>query len=748
MSIQTRVLADGVWVTRNIDIQTILQHNREQQLPKAPMTCSSSAPSVGVLSRTLVQSPKWTWIIPARIRHKDRNDVVFIGDSQVQIKELCPDGHLEEVAVKSDFPSRILHARVIGLPRKDAPSGLDAYIKKESDDDFFITDDADTSMSDFADNFVLKRIPPHILVLSLECGSLLFMFAYFKGDGTVDFMSSLYPMSHDQAKLDMPGKQIAVDSQSRALAVASSESAFTIYALHSMSKLRRDIERHDVPGDVAFLPVKQERSLEVDGIILKMEFLHPPQSDSDNVILLLMVCKDCKSRLWIYNWHSSLTLDYVERQGSKGLELDPSDRLPLLLIPLKIALTFLLVSRSTMSLYTGVLPGTFERVSFSPLPSYPPEDQTLIEEALLCTSWARPARTEKFSFGNDCVYICREDGSLFYVEIDKSYKGLVKLTAPCGRVRGPVNTAFAILDFEVDHPADLIVVAGDMSIGGLYMLPAAQRELECIETISDWTPVTDFVTVSGAKPNPKPSAQPGVPVKEQISAKQERLFACTGKGNHGSITEIRRGLEARVGTVLSYVRGVNQISSFTDPQHPGILLLCSFPLHTDVLHLSADLKAIEQINDADVPDLDLDSRTFAAGFFRNLLVQVTEHSIHISNVYPSQFKPEIPGVSRKFADSDMILHASINSLTSSILIVVRKETRFELRLVRCVFEEGSVGLIDIGQPSVIADVPSCLSTILIAGNLYALVGTAASDLQVFCCDAVGGITRCLTLGAS
>jgi hypothetical protein len=83
MSFETRVLIDGAWVTRTVDLQTVLDLDREaspRTRPQLPLP-NGDPPNMGILTKTLVRSPVVLWIIPARIRHEDKNDVLFIGVS-------------------------------------------------------------------------------------------------------------------------------------------------------------------------------------------------------------------------------------------------------------------------------------------------------------------------------------------------------------------------------------------------------------------------------------------------------------------------------------------------------------------------------------------------------------------------------------------------------------------------------------------------------------------------------------------
>src|SRR5690242_9830543 len=110
MSLQATYLVNGAWATRRVDIGEILARNREAPAALVEPT-KSRLPIIGVLSRTVIHSPVIQWVLPARIRHPDKNDVVFVGEDYIQIKELVESGHLEDVVTKSDFDAKILAAK-------------------------------------------------------------------------------------------------------------------------------------------------------------------------------------------------------------------------------------------------------------------------------------------------------------------------------------------------------------------------------------------------------------------------------------------------------------------------------------------------------------------------------------------------------------------------------------------------------------------------------------------------------------
>ncbi|GME23857.1 Cleavage/polyadenylation specificity factor A subunit [Neofusicoccum parvum] len=219
MALQTGVFENGQWVTRRVSIQDILQQNsqRESHQEQPPFKPPMEQPVVGLLSRTVLQSPVVNWIIPARVRNREKNDVVFIGEDFIQLKEVLPNAHLEHVSTKADFGSRIRSARVFGEPRKfiHPPMTEKAQIPLEMDWD--------------------EAVPPQILVLTLESQELLFLFARPKPDGSVEWKESCIPLSPDASLLEQPGKHLAVDPRSRALASLKGFHCITTSAIRSCS---------------------------------------------------------------------------------------------------------------------------------------------------------------------------------------------------------------------------------------------------------------------------------------------------------------------------------------------------------------------------------------------------------------------------------------------------------------------------------------------------------------------------------
>lgn len=181
---------------------------------------TSDTPVMGVLTRTIFRSPVTKLILPARIRHKDKNDVVFVQERSIEIKEYSR-GSLRHVTVKDDFGATIKSAGVIGDRRKpiakvevkteeEDESARDAILRqgsarKEPSPESMETDDIPH----------LPEMPPQILVVALQAGlddSLVFLCAFPNMQDGPRYLSYQRPLpASTRGHSRRLGKHIAVD---------------------------------------------------------------------------------------------------------------------------------------------------------------------------------------------------------------------------------------------------------------------------------------------------------------------------------------------------------------------------------------------------------------------------------------------------------------------------------------------------------------------------------------------------------
>lgn len=161
---------------------------------ESDLISSNTKAKVGLLSHTLVPSPIIQWILPARLRGKHQNDVVFVGERSLQIKEAVSGVHLEGVTSKSDFDAYIMAAKVINVSTElpweaqmklGASSATATTTSKEEND-----------------------LPPQILLLSLASKELVFLY-YSNAHG--QFIHHHRPLPNDVSAFERFGRNIAVE---------------------------------------------------------------------------------------------------------------------------------------------------------------------------------------------------------------------------------------------------------------------------------------------------------------------------------------------------------------------------------------------------------------------------------------------------------------------------------------------------------------------------------------------------------
>lgn len=126
----------------------------------------AAAERMGILSLTLSPSPVIRWILPARIRSRRHNDVVFVGSTYVHLLEFFDTGRLSETIAKLDFGTQILGAKVISAKHEVIPM-MSAILDQEWDEERFLI----RGMPIDDDQ------PPQILVLATALNELIYIYA-------------------------------------------------------------------------------------------------------------------------------------------------------------------------------------------------------------------------------------------------------------------------------------------------------------------------------------------------------------------------------------------------------------------------------------------------------------------------------------------------------------------------------------------------------------------------------------------
>ncbi|KAL8853838.1 MAG: hypothetical protein Q9221_001309 [Calogaya cf. arnoldii] len=772
MSVQTQVLVHGRWTTRTLEIQQILARNREEKQEMVDQVPPEQGrPVLGIITRTLIRSPVIKSIIPARIRHRSRNDVVLVYDDAIVIKEVLggerigddpfKDVTLEDVVEKRDFDSPIQAARILGLPREPKVPRFPGKFWSQHTNSHKSQSPSETKPEPLHDN----EVPPQILVLTLASRSLLFLFAYHDVHEQAHFLSNMWPLPAQADDIQELGVHLAVDPKwvgflvlegsrrandfrSRAMAVGAHEDRLAIYTLKSMEQIRKEVQRQDRLDAKCFSPIHEEQFIELDGAILKMEFLHPSKGDEHHVILLLVVSKGQRTLLVRFEWDCKAGLSMVERKPSQVLA--NSERLPLLLIPLTYGTSFALVCGHQITVYKDILAGNARGQTYQLTHNEPPEEPGSSERLPSWTQWARPMRPSKRREPDiDNVYLCRSDGVVRFIDIKETSHPTIPMissTHDAGILKANLSSAFATLDLGPESN-DVVIAAGEMSDGGMWYLKPRQPP-EQVGTIRNWTPLRGITTAQICGPTSY-RARTDNQVRQKpniLSArfsKSDRLFACSGRGpRHGAITEIRMGTEAvKLGPTIELGEladnGILDLWAMPDRSNIGIYLMVARPTETELILLPSSIDQDPQAA-SEVEELNLHERTIAAGSTaEGFLLQVTPSSINAMaqeyGILPLAWHPEEATIT---AASFL----TIPNRTTVVLIVLRRRDEVYLHHGHFGSQAGRIVFKGLGDPVRLPSEASSVALHWVENRIIAFVGTLAATLQMYTAKAGSGLS--------
>ncbi|KAE8450543.1 hypothetical protein EG329_006274 [Mollisiaceae sp. DMI_Dod_QoI] len=657
MAFESNTLVNGEWTTRVLDLNTVLRHYDQQDKENAANQMDvEKTPKFGLLTQTIIRSPLVHWILPVKLRDSRIQDVAFIGDDFVQIKELRSDGLLWEVVQKEDFGARIRNAAVIGsisAYEKDPDTRFETTQVKSEEEDVGMDQDEPTHRSASSGR---RSLPPQFLVLQLETGDLIFLMLQATGLGQPQFITSRFGVSKSMLRLQ-PGTHIAVDPSSRYMAIACSEGMFAVYELHTRANLQEQFSKGRKLNFIA-----SGAQIQVHDVIMKMEFLYPTLGDDGHIILLALIIRKGKTRMLIYEWDLNHDVKNISAKSVKGHQLDKSRQMPLLLIPLMIKSAFILVYEDSMSVCEGMVSNFPTFTDFNSRVDSPTAFHNG-STAPLWTSWARPARRPDFLAHQDNIFIAREDGLIKFLHINEALdvedNNIGQFSANCG-------TAFASLDFKKRSSSfkdgDLLVIGGDSCPGGTYLLEA--RGLPVLtEPVQNWTPALDFVTTYVTKIEDAHSNR--VNTTGEVVPNPDRIFACVGKGLKGAIAEFRYGLEARIGVETEYDAPILQVWALSSEfdaieDYDASLFLLSMGDTSTVLSLSGDAADMAELDESSTK-FDLSNRTITVATQETSMIQVTERTITvIGRGFDRKYHvSELPGMAGTSIDNATVSDAII-----------------------------------------------------------------------------------------
>lgn len=159
---------------------------------------------IGLLSQTLSPSSTIRWILPARIRSKLQNDVVFVGENFVQIREALPNGYLSDVNAQLSLGAAILAAKVISAKLELVPI-VEQILNQ--------TREGERERYTIRGSEIGEDTPPQIVLLTLATNDIVFLLAKDTAFGKTRFLYAKKHFLRNVSLSEKHGALIAVDPE-------------------------------------------------------------------------------------------------------------------------------------------------------------------------------------------------------------------------------------------------------------------------------------------------------------------------------------------------------------------------------------------------------------------------------------------------------------------------------------------------------------------------------------------------------
>ncbi|KAJ8109759.1 hypothetical protein OPT61_g7223 [Boeremia exigua] len=559
------------------------QNDVEMREPLVKPAAHPHVPGYGMLSRTVLPSPLFKFVLAANIRRKDLNDIVLVGEDSVQLNQIHDYGRLRHVAVKANFSGRILTARVFGDPREILKNtSLGSPLPRRQ-----MMERSRLQAIEDAD----QDLPPEVAVLTLTSRTLMFLWAQQNAAGNSIFRKKTIKLPAGSSRFDRLGQHLAIDPKRRAIAVAAYEGRFMLYKTKSMQTWREEMR-----SGRDTTPIEDERIISIKGRIMHMEFLASSAgTDDHHVVLLFIIVHQGLTKMTCFDWDCRYDLSTATARTER-IAVDLDDQNPSLVIPLNRSPNFLLVFDTHISAYKDILSGLPQRtaipIPMHILPSLHPGDSPYRPQWV---QWDRAPRNSDFP--KESFYIAREDGRVMYVE--QGPAGAVDMD-DAGEWPYRIDKAFACInvdnsEFSQSYPD--VLMAGAAGNDGLLCKVGAwpmeysytsnyptMNQFTYVESMPNWTPLTGLCVTD----------LPGI--RDPYERERCSLFVANGVAPHGQVSELRHGLRALIDGSFSGMSGctglwvVHRASQTVDlegknaRQHYALVVV-SLPLETLLIRL-------------------------------------------------------------------------------------------------------------------------------------------------------------------
>lgn len=452
--------------------------------------------------------------------------------------------------------------------------------------------------------------------------------------------------------------------------------------------------------------ILQQRFVQVDGMIIRMDFLKSSNNDPNRVVLLLIVANQGVTRLLLYKWDSTRSLSTLRPSQRSGHQLPKTDSFPHLLIPSCRNSSFAIVVGQFIVFYDDVETKNLRRLEANLEIEPDDTDKHWVQ-------WAKPIRLEEYRKQKEDIYIIREDGLLRTILGSHNLSKRISATVRPGYLNINVDTAVCALSAPPTAGGDILIVCGDTTEGGVFHI-AARTAPRLLQILPNWSPINDFVHM------------------EQSSAGSEQASIVAATGIHdgrSALTELRYGMQADMIWTSNYseARSIDRIWALEQRSENQLMLLASHHEHTSVLIYNIDSGEISEVDASVFDHLCFDEQTLAAAITpQDITIQIARNSINTSRPH----RGSQSCVQSRVAEE--LICADIHQQTGIWAAIGREaDTTLLVGGGTQIDETGAIETSEVPNPLQIAAIPIALSLTIIGGHLLCLVAVQDGGLELY-----------------
>ena len=257
---------------------------------------------------------------------------------------------------------------------------------------------------------------------------------------------------------------------------------------------------------------------------------------------------------------------------------------------------------------------------------------------------------------------------------------------------------------------------------------------ESLELIPNWAPTADLMLSK-------------VPRSvEEHERTRCGIFTTSGRSPYGGISELRHGLDARLGVVFESEEFSSVTGMWPLPIRTvnGLFFILSFPLRSALLHLSGNASDMEPNYDEANCGIHFASETLLASVIPgDKIVQICRRSIAIVSPRKVGSEDDRMTLQRECFESMplnvTISAAAVEADSGVILTAFRDDVENSYQLAQLIADIDGARVIKVGNAADLAQEGTCVWLSRMEGELVAFVGTMNGKVQIFQIDEKQGL---------